>query len=137
MSRFGGSVFIGLGFAPTDQGPSSIQEFCNLCLWEFCEKRKPWVEKDQSAKFAFWHVTLEEHIANCGNYVFMVEPWERFQMKMLAGECVLCLTSWHRFAWTLSDSPVRVHRFINFLPLFQPTLDGRNVVMENDRGHPT
>jgi hypothetical protein len=41
------------------------------------------------------------------NYVFMVELWERFQMKMLVDECLLCLTSSHRFAWALSVSPVR------------------------------
>jgi hypothetical protein len=40
-------------------------------------------------------------------------------MEMLADEWVLCLTSSHRFAWALS---VSVHRFINFIPLFQPTL---------------
>jgi hypothetical protein len=97
-SRFDSSVFFGLGFASTDKGPSNIQEFCNLDLWEFCEKRQSWVEKDQSVTFAFWYVTVEEHIANCCNYVFMIEPWQRFQMKMLADECVLCLTNSYRFA---------------------------------------
>jgi hypothetical protein len=66
----------------------------------------------------FTPYTLEQHIINCCNYVFMVEPWERLQMKMLTDECVLCWRVRIDLGIFCPLVPsVSVHRFINFLPL--------------------